>query len=82
MEPITLTPKQIKEMEELRLDRDALTNTLEVALCFYSNQRHIKEKERREWWEEIARIHNLDLSSKGYSYKDGEIILTEDENKA
>lgn len=80
MEPISLTAKQIKEVDENTLTKRALKEALEVALCYYSNQLIAVERESREWWEEMLKIYNLDRVKKHY-YRDGKIYLKEGKDK-
>ncbi len=71
-----LTARQIKEIDEVTLDENALNTTLNVALTFHANRMHEVTKRKDAWWEEQAEIHGFDLNVPGgYQVLNGRIQL-------
>jgi hypothetical protein len=64
MESATLTAKQIREIDNISADKDAMKRTLEVAINYHSNRLNAIIKDERAWWDDIAEIYNLDPSKK------------------
>ena len=61
-----LTAKQISHFDEIRFDRKAIDHCLERALTHFENRSNELDKAHKAWWEEVAKIHGLNLSSKVY----------------
>ena len=59
-----LTAKQIKNFDEISLDRQSSMETLEIALNFHSNRVNELIKQEKAQWEELFETHNLDRSVK------------------
>ncbi len=71
-----LTAKQIKEIDEVTLDENALNATLKVALTFHANCANGVNKRKDAWWKEQAEIHGFDLNVPGgYQVLNGRIQL-------
>lgn len=59
---IELTPKQLKEIDEISHDKSAADQTLKIALNYHSNRYNTIRKQECAWWDEIVQAHNLDRS--------------------
>lgn len=67
MNPIPLTPDQIKTLDEIGLDRRSADETLKIALNFHANQINRIEKFEKAFWDGLAEAHGLDYSVKQYT---------------
>lgn len=65
-EEYPLTAKQIKEMDEIRIDKQAIENTLRVALNYHANSMNSNLKKSNEWWKELTEIHKIDKDKEWY----------------
>lgn len=72
MDPITLTAKQQKEMDIYFDERSALSSTLEIAMCFHTNQMRELKRRNFDWWEDIIAVYKLD-ETKIHEYFKGTI---------
>jgi hypothetical protein len=63
MTQIELTPKQIKEIDEIRMDKDANNQTLNIALSYHSNRQTRIRKKEKAWWDDMIQTHDLDPST-------------------
>lgn len=72
MEPITITAKQQKEMDIYFAERRALSSTLEIAMCFHTNQSRELARRNFDWWEDIIAVYKLD-ETKIHEYLKGTI---------
>ena len=59
-----LTPKEIKTIDEILLDKLTTNKTLDIALQYHSNTMNKLEVKEREFWEYIRDKHGLDDSKK------------------
>lgn len=66
---IKLTTKQISAMNAIEADRIANDTTIQTALAFHSHIQTQIQKRNREFWTELAEIHNLDIVNKQYQVK-------------
>ena len=67
MKPLAiLTAKQLKTLDEINRDKEAIAITLKVALQFHSNSLNDLAKTEKEWWLEMAKIHGLVLEDSKY----------------
>jgi len=57
-----LTAEQILTFEEFVADKKSIELTLKIALGYHANRNSELLKVEREFWEELGRIHNLDLN--------------------
>lgn len=73
-----LTPKQIKEIDEIMLDKNVTDNTLNVALNYHSNRMNSLIKKEKEWWDDVTNIYNLDRNKKWRVNFNGPVILIEE----
>lgn len=73
-----LTAKQIKDLDEISIDRKTADATLNIALTFHSNCLNEVEKRAKQWWDEIIELHDLDRSIV-WAVKNGEIVKKEDD---
>ena len=78
---IKLTARQIKWGDTNSQEIRAVEATLKVALQFASNRLEELAKQKSEFWEEIAELHDLDLCNKDWTIKriDGEFCVVEEE---
>ena len=80
MTKIKLTASQIRQLDEWHRDDTAADASLEIAINFHSNKRAEMDKEKLEWWGDIAKTHGLDLGKTIYKAEkvDGEMCVVED----
>ena len=64
--PIELTANQINSLDSIHLDIITTKEVIKVALNYSNNRLAELEKSRSQFWEELARIHHLDLVKKQY----------------
>ena len=63
---IELTAKQIRELDEINADKNAINATLNVALKFHANRMNETSKKEADWWKDIFERGSLDLSTGQY----------------
>ena len=73
-----LTAKQIKELDEITLNKRAQELTLRVALNYHANMLATIEQKRKMWWKELGEIHNLDLENIQYKVETFSACIVED----
>lgn len=61
-----LTPEEIKEIDEISRDTNAIKETLNIALTYHANAISRINEKKMNWWKTQSRIHNLDTSKKYY----------------
>lgn len=71
---IELTPKQLKEIDEIHLDKAAADSTLNIALTYHSNRLNTIRKQEKDWWEDLMEIYNLDRNKTWMIDKSASII--------
>lgn len=64
-----LTAKQIKELDEINHDIRATENVLGIAISHAENRFNELFKLKKEWWEEMGRIHKFDPAAAPYIVK-------------
>ena len=76
MEPtrMELTPRQIKNIDEIRVDKAAVDSTLEVALQFHSNLINKLTRDEEAWWQEMAEYHKFSRDT-GWRIKRGDGVV-------
>jgi CXXX repeat modification system protein len=76
-----LTPKQLKEIDEITLDKISAEATLKIALTYHSNRINKIKKQEKEWWEDMAEVYKLDKSKNWYINFTGPIICIEEKQE-
>lgn len=69
MKPTPLTSRQIEWHDEMWLDEEANRKMFEVAMNTFANRHNEAAKKRRQFWREMAELHDLDLEQNVYSLK-------------
>jgi len=75
-----VSTKQLKELQEIQLDKTTADNTLKIALAYHSNCHNQVIKREELLWEEIREIHELDLETKISVSLDGNLIIGKNKN--
>ena len=65
--PIRLTALQIRALDEIARDREALKRTFEVALMFHSNAVNELVATEMKFWNDLAEVYGLDTSRNIYT---------------
>ena len=71
---ITLTAKQIKELDEINFDKAAAESTLQIALTYHSNRYNAIRKHEKAWWDDMMELYNLDKTKIWMVDRTGPII--------
>lgn len=76
-----LTAKQIKEIDEISLDKKTTDETLTVAMNFHANRMNRLLKKEKAWWEDMKELHSLDPYKKWMVDFQGPIICIREKTK-
>lgn len=69
MDPIRLSPDQIKRMDELGASRRAVDMTLRVAINYAANRIYSLERDIQEWWDGMFETHDVSADGDGHGWK-------------
>ena len=58
-----LTPQQIKNIDEIKIDIASADATLRVALQFHANVINKLTRDEKAWWEDMAEYHKLSMDT-------------------
>lgn len=77
MNPIPLTARQIKTLDNIKADITAAETTLKIALNYHANVTTEHNKLMSEFWKELADLHDLDLQTIRYKidHVDGMVVV-------
>ena len=65
-EEYLLTAGQIREIDEIALEKQSNEKMIDVAMRFYTNNNNQITRIETEWWKEMARVHGFDISKIQY----------------
>ena len=57
-----ITADEIKHIDEIIIDKQAVENTLKVALTYHSNRVNELIKEEQKWWTAMSDKYGFDLA--------------------
>lgn len=63
---VTLTATQIRDLDEIGADKNAIGETLKIAMQFHSNRSTEIAKKEKAWWLGLGEIHGLDFENEKY----------------
>lgn len=63
MEPLNLTPDEIKTWQELSADNHAMEDNFRIMLDYYHNQKNEEYKRNRKFWNKLAEKMDVSLST-------------------
>jgi len=75
MDEIEVTSKQLRDMDEIVYEEQAIEGTMRVALQFHTNQMTRLAQRNKEWWEDIRESHKLDSTKKYFMDSSGPRVL-------
>lgn len=75
---IPLTAQQLKNIDEIALDKEVNDKTLRTALQYHSNNANRLRKEEKKFWRELADTHGLDLHNRKYRVSRGPVVGVEE----
>ena len=73
-----LSAKQIREIDEIKLDQQSTDATLHIALNYHSNRMNSLRKREKEWWDDITEFYKLDSDKKWRANFNGPIACIEE----
>ncbi len=76
-----LTPKQLKEIDEITLDKLSADGTLKIALAYHSNRINEIKKQEKAWWDNMAEVYKLDKDKKWNVNFTGPVICIEEKSE-
>jgi hypothetical protein len=60
MDEKRLTAKDLKEIDEIHLDKQSVENTFKTAMYYHSNRVNELIKKERKWWDDLIERFGLD----------------------